>query len=174
MGVIARTRSGAVTAVAVGALYLSASVALGQGAGRSAAPSGTPEQQTHPRMHPSAGRRHTAFTVAFTLADAPGQQGVVATDYQVEVSPPRHARAACRPPSPPWVDSGDQGARVRQRLPAPAPGWCEGRYAVTVRLQRGPYCPPPADGQPPQPCPKFASQSLEVGRTHFTVKRSGR
>ena len=40
---------------------------------------------------------------------------------------------------------------------------------MTVFLQRGPYCPKPVEGQPPTPCPEFATQELDTGSTSFTV-----
>jgi hypothetical protein len=55
-------------------------------------------------------------------------------------------------------------------LPAPRSGWCRERYRVTVFLQRGPYCPKPRPGEPPQPCPEFATQEIDTGEAHFTVR----
>jgi hypothetical protein len=137
-------------------------------------PKGTSEQQTHPRMVPRVGRRHTAFAVEFTLADAPGHQGVVATDYRIDVAVPSAKRAGCTPAPPPIVDAGEQGTTVSVGLPEPVHGWCARRYHVTVFLQRGPYCLAPAPGEPPPPCPEFASQDLDVGHAHFTVHRAAR
>jgi hypothetical protein len=61
---------------------------------------------------------------------------------------------------------------LRVPLTEPASGWCTGRYRLTVILERGPYCAPPPAGQPPRPCPEFASQRLDVGDTLFTITRS--
>ena len=94
------------------------------------------------------------------------------TSYRIRVDRPARARAACTAPNPPIVDSGAQGDMASLPLPKPRHGWCRGRYTVTVFLQRGPYCPTPKDGQPPQPCPMFASQDLDVGQAGFTVRPS--
>jgi hypothetical protein len=130
-------------------------------------PVGGAAAQTHPRVIPAAGVRHTSFGVVFTLRDQPGHRGVLATDYRVQVD-----AGACPPPAPAPVTSGVVGSPVRVPLPAPQQGWCPGRHAVTIFLQRGPYCPRPAAGQPPTPCPEFATQEIDVGTAHFTVRRS--
>jgi hypothetical protein len=52
------------------------------------------------------------------------------------------------------------------RLRAPRSGWCTGRYAVTVYLQRGPYCPGPG-----RPCPLFATREQPTGAARFRVTR---
>ncbi len=106
----------------------------------------------------------------FTLREEPGHHGVLATDYRVGVEPPPHARSRCRPAGVPIITAGHAGDVVRVPLRRPARDWCAGRYTVTTFLQRGPYCPPPAQGQPPTPCPQFASQELDVGRAHFIVR----
>lgn len=124
-------------------------------------------------MHPAHGVRTTRFVVAFTLREAAGHQGVVATEYGVRVLAPAHRRAACTPPQPMAVRSGARGTRRRVRLPHPRVGWCHGRYRVTVFLQRGPYCPPPQPGEPPEACPKFATRELDTGSTSFRVRRHG-
>jgi hypothetical protein len=56
------------------------------------------------------------------------------------------------------------------KLTPPAHGWCKGTHRVTVFLQRGPYCPPPVQGQPPTPCPEFATQELDTGAAGFKVR----
>jgi len=94
---------------------------------------------------------------------------VIATGYRVQVDQPSSSRAACAAPGPPPVDRGTQGTSATVGLAPPRYGWCRGSYAVRVFLQRGPYCPKPQDGQPPQPCPLFASQEIPVGTTRFTV-----
>lgn len=137
-------------------------------------PKGSAEQQTHPVTHPRHPTRRSRGRVQFTLSDAPGHEGVVETDYRIQVDKPAGSRQACSAPAPANVTSGTQGARVTVALPAPPHGWCRGRYAVTVFLQRGPYCPLPQDGQPPQPCPEFASQDLQVGRSTFLIVRAPR
>ncbi|MGI8803440.1 MAG: hypothetical protein ACR2KV_14960 [Solirubrobacteraceae bacterium] len=135
----------------------------------SALPAGSPGERTHPRVKPAVGSRRTRFAVAFTLAAQPGHQGVLATDYQVQVDAPK-----CPPPMLALVDAGTPGSTVRMPLVPPAHGWCLGRHKVTVLLQRGPYCPRPSAGQPPTPCPEFASQDLDVGEAYFTVRRPSR
>ncbi len=105
----------------------------------------------------------------FTLSDDPGHHGVVESDYRLQVDQPAGSRAACKAAPPSNVTSGTQGTRVTVALPSPRYGWCRGTYVTTVFLQRGPYCPTPQDGQQPQPCPAFASQDLQVGRSIFVV-----
>jgi hypothetical protein len=136
------------------------------------APKAPVDEQTDPRMRPVSGKRHTAFAVLFTLREAPGHQGVFAVDYRVRVSRPARSSPSCASLRPPNVDSGTAGAIARVRLTPPAHGWCLGRYRVTVFLQRGPYCPPPVQGQPPTPCPEFATQELDTGDTSFAVRPS--
>lgn len=133
-------------------------------------PTASPAQRTYPRVRPRFGGARTSFTVWFTLREAPGHAGVLATDYRVQVSPPSQARASCWPTQPAPVQAGRKGATARLRLPTPSAGWCIARYTVTVYLQRGPYCPPPVAGKPPTPCPEFATQELDVGTAHFTVR----
>lgn len=129
---------------------------------------------THPRAHPSAATRHTAFAVAFTLRHDAGHQGVTQTVYQVRVAAPRGARRACTPSSARTVTRGSAGTRRRVTLIAPTHGWCTGRYHATVWLQTGPYCPKPQPGQRPTPCPLFASREQATGTTRFTVRPASR
>jgi hypothetical protein len=131
------------------------------------APSG---ERSHPRLQPTIGRRHTRFTLTFTLRDAPGHQGVLAVDYRVQVAPPVGARASCTPAEPPTIDTGIAGGIERVSLTPPAHGWCRGLHRVTVFLERGPYCPPPVVGQSPTPCPEFATQEMDTGEASFTVR----
>jgi hypothetical protein len=166
-------RGTALASAAVAAGALGAAIAPAQGGGPSGPPKGSEKQQTHPRVRPRNVTRHTRVRLYFTLADAPGHQGVYATEYRIQVDPRSGARAACRPEPPPNVEQGEQGRRIRVQLPTPRHGWCRGRYRVTVFLQRGPYCPEPQPGEPPQPCPLFATQDLDVGEAHFTVRRPG-
>ena len=126
-------------------------------------PKGTKAQQTHPRVRPGTGHRHTRFAVRFTLADAPGPHGVSETSYRFEIRAPKPA-ARCQSPPPPAVTDGTQGSRVRVPLTTPGHGWCRGRYTVIVLLQRSPYCPDPS-----QPCPLFATQDLDVGHARFSI-----
>lgn len=142
-------------------------VAAGAAVGLAAVPSA---EQTHPRVHPGEGGRHTSFTLSFTARQNLGHAGVVATDYRVQVSPVRPAGASCWPLQPVPISSGSPGQVIRLRLHPPRPGWCNRRYTVTVFLQRGPYCPPPTTGQPPPPCPEFATQDLDTGQVNFTVR----
>jgi hypothetical protein len=121
---------------------------------------------------PATGRAFTRFTVRLTLADTPGHTGVFATDYRLQLTAPRNAPAVrCAPQTPPDnIDSGTAGEVLHIPLTAPAAGWCTGRYQVTIFLERGPFCPQATPGQPPPPCPEFATQDLDVGNTHYTVK----
>jgi hypothetical protein len=137
-------------------------------------PKGTPAEQTHPAMLPATGRAHTRFTIRLTIADTLGHSGVVASDYRLQLTAPANTSASrCSPRTPPAnIESGTAGEVVRIPLTTPTSGWCSGRYRLTVFLQRGPYCPPPAAGQPPPPCPEFASQELDVGETHFMITTS--
>jgi len=95
---------------------------------------------------------------------------VLAVDYRIWIAPPPHTRAACQPAALPDIAEGHAGAPARVTLASPPHGWCPGTYTVTVSLQRGPYCPKPASGGPPTPCPEFATQDLNTGRAHFTVR----
>ncbi|MDX6689145.1 MAG: hypothetical protein QOG15_602 [Solirubrobacteraceae bacterium] len=137
-------------------------------------PKGTSDQQTHPKVHPRRGTRRSKFRVRFTLRDAPGHEGAIASEYDIRVDKPRRSRAACAAPDVPALTSGTRGSRRSLALRTPRHGWCHGRYAVTVILQRGPYCPPPPDGQPPPPCPKFATTEVDVGHATFSVKTTRR
>ncbi|MDQ6776037.1 MAG: hypothetical protein M3071_07420 [Actinomycetota bacterium] len=134
-------------------------------------PKGTAAEQTHPSIRPRLGGAHTLFVLRLTLATAPGHVGVVATDYRVQLRTPsaRPTQRCSRPANIASVVSGVAHERVPIALDAPAAGWCAGTYRVTVFLERGPYCPAPAPGQPPPPCPEFATQELDVGDAHFTV-----
>jgi hypothetical protein len=133
-------------------------------------PMGTAAEQTHPSVLPRRGHPHTRFTAGLTLAVSPGHSGVLSTDYRLQVSVKRrHGNARCSPPPPPILDAGSAGQRVHLALTAPESGWCVGRYTLTVLLQRGPYCPAPTPGQPPPPCPEFATQDLDVGHAGFLV-----
>jgi hypothetical protein len=126
-------------------------------------------ERTYPQINPTSGSGLTVFTLTFTLREAPGHEGVMATEYSVQVSAPAGTGSSCMPAQPPAVDSGTAGASERITLSPPARGWCTGTYGVTVFLQRGPYCPPPVEGQQPTPCPEFATQELDTGSTSFTV-----
>jgi hypothetical protein len=138
-------------------------------------PEGTAAEQTHPSVRPRIGRAHTRFVVRLTLTNAPGHVGVLATDYRLQLTvPSARPVSRCSPAAAPMtIDSGVAHQTVRFPLSAPAAGWCTGRYTLTVFLQRGPYCPAPAPGQPPSPCPEFATQELDVGTAHFTVTGGG-
>jgi PASTA domain len=137
-----------------------------------AAASAAESESTHPRVRPIYGQAATSFTLTFTLRETPGHEGVLATDYSVLVTPLKPG-ASCAPPQPPPIESGAAGETVQISLPAPAGGWCRGTYAVTVFLQRGPYCPPPQEGGLPVPCPEFALQDLDTGGSGFTVGPAG-
>jgi hypothetical protein len=133
-------------------------------------PSAPAAEQTHPVVLPAGGRRLTRFSLYFRLREEPGHRGVLSVDYRIWIAPPPHKRAACQPAALPEIAEGHAGAPARVTLPPPRHGWCPGTYTVTVFLQRGPYCPKPAPGGPPTPCPEFATQDLDTGRAHFTVR----
>lgn len=126
-------------------------------------------QRTHPHVSPASGGPSSSFELSFKLRQAPGHQGAMATDYRVEVAPHHGAANGCWPPQPARVSSGKAGSIVTLALGPPPGGWCLGRYRVTVYLERGPYCPPPQNGQP-QPCPEFATQEMVTGRIRFTIQ----
>lgn len=149
--------------IVVAAAVVAASLPVAMAAAPSA-------EQTHPRVRPAEGGRHTSFTLSFTVRQSLGHAGVVATDYRVQASPVRPARASCSPSQPVPISSGSPGQVIRLALHPPPAGWCKRQYAVTVFLQRGPYCPPPTAGQPPPPCPEFATQDLDTGEARFTVR----
>lgn len=127
------------------------------------------DQRTYPRVRPRRGRAPASFAVYFTLRSRPGHQGVTETAYQVAVASTSRLPARCSPPSPDSVRTGAAASIARVALPAPRSGWCRGRYRITVFLQRGPYCPTPSPGEPPQPCPEFATQDIDTGQAHFIV-----
>jgi hypothetical protein len=142
-------------------------------------PQATPEatnvptnERTDPQIHPTSGTGLTVFTLTFTLGDAPGHEGVMATEYRVQVTAPPGSGSSCIAPQPPAIVSGAAGALEQITLTPRDSGWCRGIYLVTVFLQRGPYCPPPVEGQQPIPCPEFATQELDTGSTNFTVGSS--
>jgi hypothetical protein len=132
-------------------------------------PKGTAAEQTRPYVRPRVGHARTRFVLRLTLGIAAGHMGGVATDYRVQLRTPRPR--CTLPTKVASVASGAAHETVPIALRAPAAGWCNGRYQVTVLLERGPYCPAPAPGQPITVCPEFATQELDVGSTHFTVKR---
>ena len=92
------------------------------------------------------------------------------TSYRIAVGSTTRSSARCVPPSPDPVQRGARGSVARVPLRPPPSGWCRGRYRVTVFLQRGPYCPKPSPGEPPQACPLFATQDVDTGEAHFTVR----
>jgi hypothetical protein len=127
-------------------------------------------QRTHPHVRPATGGRRTTFTVAFTLRSTAGHTGLLATTYRIDVGAVRHLAARCLPPQPAVIESGAVGSIDRVALTSPSGGWCRGRYAARVFLQRGPYCPPPAAYGMPVPCPEFATQELSTGTARFRVR----
>jgi hypothetical protein len=129
-------------------------------------------ERTYPQIHPTSGSGLTVFTLTFTLREAPGHEGVMAIDYRVQVTAPPGSGSSCMAAQPSAIDSGTAGALEQITLTPPAGGWCRGTYLVTVFLQRGPFCPPPVEGQQPIPCPEFATQELDTGSTSFTVGSS--
>jgi hypothetical protein len=130
------------------------------------------EELTHPQVHPVYGQATTVFTLTFTLRENAGHEGILATDYRAQLTPPQSA-AACVDAQPATIDSGAAGEVREIALAPPAGGWCRGTHSVAIFLQRGPYCPPPQEGAPPTPCPEFATQDLETGSTAFTVGATG-
>jgi hypothetical protein len=125
-------------------------------------------EQTHPHLRPHGGGRHTTFVLTLTVADDLGAHGVVQTDYAIDAS--NGGGNACRSVFGANLIAGRRGQRLSLKLGPEARGWCRGRYHGVVLLERGPYCPKPSPGQPPRPCPEFASQALEAGRFAFTVR----
>jgi hypothetical protein len=147
-----------------------AAVAVGQDPPASPGTTSVPSnERTDPHIHPTSGSARTVFTLTFTLRDAPGHEGAMATEYRAEITAPPGSRTSCMAVQPPAIESGTAGASERIALTPPAAGWCDGTYVVAVFLQRGPYCPKPVEGQPPTACPEFATQELETGSTSFTV-----
>ena len=49
-------------------------------------------ERTDPQMHPTSGSGLTVFTLTFTLRDAPGHEGVMATEYRAQVTAPPGSR----------------------------------------------------------------------------------
>jgi PASTA domain len=131
------------------------------------------DQRTFPHISPPSGSAVTVFTLSFTLRDTAGHEGILATEYRVQITQPEGTGASCVAEQPSAVNSGTAGELKQIALAPSASGWCQGTYGVTVFLQRGPYCPPPMEGKPPTPCPEFATQELETGSTSFTIGTSG-
>jgi hypothetical protein len=130
-----------------------------------AQPGAPPGEQTHPSVAPRHGTPRTSFVLHLTARENLGVRGVLATSYSVQITGPggRCSESLA-------ITSGAAGTRLRRRLPRPGSGWCRGRYRGAVLLERGPYCPRPGPGQPPRPCPLFATQALDAG--HFSVRVS--
>jgi hypothetical protein len=116
-------------------------------------------------VHPHAGNRQTTFAVTLTAGDDLGVHGVVQSGYRIEVTSDRRGCAGTGVGLP----SATKGQRLTVRLAPPRGGWCRGRFSGVLLFQRGPYCPTPAPGQPPRPCPLFPTQELDVGRFAFRV-----
>lgn len=150
------------------AVLLAAGGGLGAAVVAGARSSATPRsERTHPRVEPSSGTPSTSFGLSFRLREQPGHQGVMATEYRIEVSPQRGAPSSCQPAQPGPIARGRRGRIVAVPLTPPSGGWCAGTYRVIVFLERGPYCPP---APPPQPCPEFATQEMDTGHARFTVR----
>jgi len=156
--------------IAVGiAVAIGASDAL---AGTIPAPTAQP---TYPKVKPRVGGRYAHFKLSFTLAQAPGQFGLVETEYRPVVSRPANTRPRCTPTQPAAVVTGTQGAVRKIALQRPRRGWCPGRYKVTVWLQQMETCGPPREGMARAEiilCPMvavFAPVELNAGEAHFTV-----
>jgi hypothetical protein len=130
-------------------------------------PKAPASEQTHPRVHPTTAARHATFLVTLTARDDLGVRGVVQSDYSIQV---QGGHPGCKTGSATVLTSAVKGQRLRVHLTAPGSGWCRGRYRGLVLFERGPYCPKPAPSKPPQPCPLFASQALDVGRFAFRVR----
>ena len=126
-------------------------------------------EQTHPHVHPTTGGGHTTFILTLTAGDDLGVRGVLQTDYRVSVS--GHANRGCVNTFGASIDRGSKGQRLTLKITQGAgPAWCRGRYHGLVVLERGPYCPKPAPGKPPRPCPLFPSRALDVGRFALRVR----
>jgi hypothetical protein len=144
-------------------------VAVAEGQDRGSATNVPSNERTDPKIRPPSGSGLTIFTLTFTLRHAPGHEGVTATEYRVQVAAPPDSGSSCIAPQPPAIVSGTAGALEQVSLTPGVNGWCTGTYLVTVLLQRGPYCPPPQEGQQPIPCPEFVTQELDTGSANFTV-----
>jgi hypothetical protein len=132
-------------------------------------PKAPASHQTHPRVHPSSGGRRTTFVLTLIAGDDLGVRGILQTDYRVSVA--SHAHRGCVSAFEALIDRGSKGQRLTLTVTqGSGRGWCRGRYHGIVLLERGPYCPKPAPGQPPRPCPEFASQALDAGRFAFRVR----
>jgi hypothetical protein len=164
-------------------LRLAVAVAVAAAIGvPSALASGSPVpsgDQTHPHVTPQAGGRHRTFELSFTLAQVPGRSGYEYAEYRAVVSAPAHGQASCTPAQPAPVTSGRQGEVERIALHPPTHAWCNGRYAVTVYLQRTQTCPPPVEAAPDiVVCPVTAREAepvfpigdVNTGETHFMVR----
>lgn len=149
------------------ALIAAGAAGLGWSSGHPGSSQIPKSQRTHPDVRPSSGTPATVFRLSFRLRQKPGHRGYLETTYQVQVSPRQSAVRSC-PPMSASVESGRRGQLVEVPLKPPAGGWCQGSYRVTVYLVRGPYCPPPPSGRS-EPCPEFATQEMETGRTRFSV-----
>jgi hypothetical protein len=116
-------------------------------------------------VHPRAGNRQTTFIVTLTAGDDLGVHGIVQSGYRLQVTSGRRGCAGAGV----GLTRGTKGQRLTVRLAPPRGGWCRGGFRALVLFQREPYCPTPAPGQPPRPCPLFAFQDLDVGRFAFRV-----
>lgn len=155
----------AVRVVGVAAAVAAVVAGVGQAAARPVRVSAPPSEQTHPSVRPATGGPGTKFVLRLTVRDALGVHGVVQTDYRVSASGRGRGCSVGFARSP--LLSGQPGQRVSIPM-GTFP--CVARYRGVVVMDRGPYCPRPAAGQPPRPCPEFASQSLVVGRFSFRVR----
>jgi hypothetical protein len=124
-------------------------------------------EQAHPYARPAIGGRHTTFVLRLTAGDDLGVRGVFQSDYSIDAT---NHPSGCSRAFATRLSSARKGQRISLTLTPPARGWCSGRYSGVVLLERGPYCPKPAPGQQPRPCPEFASQALDVGRFAFRVR----
>jgi hypothetical protein len=125
---------------------------------------GLPQEQTHPTIAPRRGGGLTVFTLQLTSRAQLGTHGVLMITYDVEIAGPRAAECAVK--SPPSIQRGSIGERIRVVLrPGPA-GWCPGEYRAAVMLERGPHC------QRSQRFPAFRSERIEAGRVAWHVSKT--
>jgi hypothetical protein len=127
-------------------------------------PTAPASEQTHPKVRPARGHPATRFVLELTARQRLGATTGSSADYRVTVS---RAGGGCGDALE--ISSAAAGAHLRRTLrPPSSAGWCRGRYAGSVILDRAPSCAPQANGRPVA-CPDFMLAPVVVGRFGFTV-----